>query len=731
MVKKLIGMPPDADPSSRHGTYTSPAGNKFPPPNPARTLVMELLPKKFRNLAFVRSWAASFGPRPPPPARVDLDVRSGKALIEFATAEVARTAWESERLSGEGKEHIRVWWYRVPGIGADAGVGELEEGEIEDGELSKQAGGKKKNKSTAQQPQWVAEQQPQQWPVIPPMAIRVDTQWASTSRSASSSTMTSSVGPSPVEVQQSPRPPLHIPTSLPPKPVFTAGQTAVKTPTPPLPPPVAVQNLSTVPKVSQHAAESSENVTFSPNDTSVASQSRSAFAASTLQPTAAVFVPRNQIVSSAPSSTVIPTTQSPHTITPPTDIRYTANLLQPSDFAGTATGSQSPDAQSIVRDDDEDDVMSISSSREGSPSPPTAPSVASAIQRQSLSSAASVGEPRVSHSPPSDSASTSELSNIASNGSAPSVISSEVSRIMVDSVPSIVRNPTTPPSEPRATRNAPNMPSFAKRKELEERLAKRREEMSARSSVSTTSSGTGTPVSEIEAMLQDPSLSSVPTPTPTNASSPVELSAAMKEDDLRRLVLNSRKARLASTASNTPGTESPPPYVASVTVREVKASQTEMNLNDLAVSFITESIQAVTLPSPVNIPYMMDKPSKLMSPIFSEKILLAEKQKILERNIADQKELVGQYVAARTKADRDRLKAAMAERTRYVVHLLAVGHPRRLKVPRRVMEQEMDALMARAAAGREAARRFKFKWPETDKNACILVISDDEDDDDE
>ena len=45
------------------------------------------------------------------------------------------------------------------------------------------------------------------------------------------------------------------------------------------------------------------------------------------------------------------------------------------------------------------------------------------------------------------------------------------------------------------------------------------------------------------------------------------------------------------------------------------------------------------------------------------------------------------------------------------------------------MEQELDALQARADAGKEAARALRFKWPETDRSACILVISDDEGDD--
>ena len=41
----------------------------------------------------------------------------------------------------------------------------------------------------------------------------------------------------------------------------------------------------------------------------------------------------------------------------------------------------------------------------------------------------------------------------------------------------------------------------------------------------------------------------------------------------------------------------------------------------------------------------------------------------------------------------------------------------------------MDAITARAQAGKEAARALRFKWPETDRNACILVLSDDEGED--
>lgn len=75
---------------------------------------------------------------------IAVDSASGKALIEFATAEQARKAWSSPRLGVwliglkapqlKGKvrdDQIKVFWYRVDGVGAGEGVGEIEEGEIE------------------------------------------------------------------------------------------------------------------------------------------------------------------------------------------------------------------------------------------------------------------------------------------------------------------------------------------------------------------------------------------------------------------------------------------------------------------------------------------------------------------------------------------------------------------------------------------------------------------------
>ncbi|KAF7316491.1 Fecal droplet protein [Mycena indigotica] len=141
-----IGMKPDLDKNSKHGTFIySPVtitsitqqhatSNQYIP-NPARTLVMEQLPKTHRSKDFVRTW--SKGACGAHPVYFAVDPQSGKALVEFATAELARKAWSSPKISPPGQpikgkpraDLIRAWWYRVEGVGA--GVGELEEGEIE------------------------------------------------------------------------------------------------------------------------------------------------------------------------------------------------------------------------------------------------------------------------------------------------------------------------------------------------------------------------------------------------------------------------------------------------------------------------------------------------------------------------------------------------------------------------------------------------------------------------
>ncbi|KAH7886915.1 hypothetical protein F5I97DRAFT_1927202 [Phlebopus sp. FC_14] len=122
-----IGRGPEADPQSTHGTYTKHLSSQ---PNPACTVVLDCIPQRYRTVPWVASWAINTGRVRP--VQVDLDTKKGKGLVEFPDATAARKAFNSKQLRGKGRQAIRAWWYRVVGVGSKSGVGEIEEGEIED-----------------------------------------------------------------------------------------------------------------------------------------------------------------------------------------------------------------------------------------------------------------------------------------------------------------------------------------------------------------------------------------------------------------------------------------------------------------------------------------------------------------------------------------------------------------------------------------------------------------------
>ncbi|KAI0718714.1 hypothetical protein C8T65DRAFT_737059 [Cerioporus squamosus] len=151
--KRFIGMPED---KGNNGYFDLTVPNLDPPASTAPippvadfTLVMAHLPKKFRKTDFVMSWAKRHGT----PVRVVLDVKNGKALVEWVGARAVESAFSSMRLRGDGKEHIRVYHYRgdkPPPAPPPSAQGakmekEIEEGEIEEGEVV-EVGGKSKKK---------------------------------------------------------------------------------------------------------------------------------------------------------------------------------------------------------------------------------------------------------------------------------------------------------------------------------------------------------------------------------------------------------------------------------------------------------------------------------------------------------------------------------------------------------------------------------------------------------
>ncbi|KAI0821902.1 hypothetical protein BC628DRAFT_786909 [Trametes gibbosa] len=136
----------------------------LPPPVAGRTVILAHLPKKFRQANFVTKWAQRFGAV----TRLELDSKPGKALVEYRQAAHAEAAFTSFKLHGEGREHIRVYWYK--GAGSSLSVPatrtsrtDIEEGEIEEGELleaanvyvttkSKKKKGKKKAQAVEKRP---------------------------------------------------------------------------------------------------------------------------------------------------------------------------------------------------------------------------------------------------------------------------------------------------------------------------------------------------------------------------------------------------------------------------------------------------------------------------------------------------------------------------------------------------------------------------------------------------
>ena len=151
----IIGMLPDLDPASKHGTFdgferfedygTTPFkhGAKYYP-DPARTLVLEMLPKVHRHADYVREWAlAACGSSP---MHLFIDVTRGRALLEFANATLAQRAWhspklglallqlKSHQLKGRPREdQIKAWWFKPQTPSSrERDQGELEEGEIAD-----------------------------------------------------------------------------------------------------------------------------------------------------------------------------------------------------------------------------------------------------------------------------------------------------------------------------------------------------------------------------------------------------------------------------------------------------------------------------------------------------------------------------------------------------------------------------------------------------------------------
>ena len=104
---KIIGSSTE---EKAKGTFNLEEFDHYPPPMVERTLIVNPVPRKFRTREYFNSWCKDIGL--PPPKTVLVGTKVTKALLEFASVEHARKAFNSPRLKNiDGRASIRVYKY--------------------------------------------------------------------------------------------------------------------------------------------------------------------------------------------------------------------------------------------------------------------------------------------------------------------------------------------------------------------------------------------------------------------------------------------------------------------------------------------------------------------------------------------------------------------------------------------------------------------------------------------
>ena len=653
-----IGMKPDQDPNSKHGIFqltsaTKEAGTdvkKKGPlymPNPARTLVMEQLPKSHRNPDFINSWSKRACSALP--VHMFIDGPGGKALIEFATAELARKAWASPKLAsthahqvkGKPREDlIKVWWYRVDGVGAGSGVGEIEEGEIEGDAIEKEVDQPFKKETKKEKKARLAKEREEKR-VKRELELKLIKQRHASLRVELPTGSTSS--------------------SFVPENSYQRGLT-----------PVSLSPLGPFPEYPSYRAPTPISPPWSPTQ----------------------YLP----IASDPGN------RSLMEWGRPSPSNNWAEDLDPSTWNLPGQAGDLDDYECNM----DVDVPQL---------PLPHPAVQTLPLHSSLpprpASTIVVPHPRVAVPPPALPPPTKVLPSSRPIYEvpppplvAPSPPPSSTNLTSGPSSSSSTPSPTTP-SEPRAMKNAPTEPSYTKRalmarqKELEEKIAKSKQELAETRAATGSTTKPATPVS---------SLQSADGPAPVKPSMDLGEKQAM-EDKLRKLVLQSQRAKgktdaavlsadnsnvsafttaatsdipltspsisassslsLSSSSSSVPSPVVPSDQLPLTTV---SLSAHNISLEDLAVSFITQTIETIkskSTPAPTQTPtaissHISNKPTAKSNNNINTKMELAAKQRRLEQHITESKKLMTKLAQAKTKEEKDTILKAMREMTRCV-----------------------------------------------------------------
>ncbi|KAJ6615143.1 hypothetical protein B0H10DRAFT_2042300 [Mycena sp. CBHHK59/15] len=680
-VSLIIGMNPDQDPHSKHGTFhhsthtitslpSNPPNGDAYIPNPARSIVMEQLGKTSRTQDFINSWSKSACGAYP--VYFAIDPPSAKALIEFATAELARKAWGSPKLSTGGvgpaikgkprNDLIRVWWYRVDGVGAGAGVGEIEEGEIEGDAAEREVS-------------------------VPPETVKKETKKERKARLArereakmvktqQDTPMTPAFAPDVAIVADDAMPAAsYAAPALPPREVAEGYSSLSPAWAPDSPLPAYGDHNPTWPTDSF-----SQDVPPATDSHSQSARSRQA---------RALLPPQSQLETQWQPR--YPPTRKPEWGTVVSASATPLAAAPPSPFLR--------DTQTIFADDVQMDVdadMEMETPVSGNfphPLPSRPPSHIAPASSHVYSDPA----------PPQRPPSSWPVSALPTPTPTPPPPLPSASSASSRSSPAL----STPPLEPRAMKNAPKGPSFAKRslvarhKDLEERIARGKLEIGLK--------GLSTDKPPLTTPSAPPALASVDVMEDVT-------SAATMEDNLRLLVLKSQKSKTRSTL---PMTHAPSP--------PITISTASSSTDSAASSSAAASPSSATFPAAIPTPSghaAPPPPPRLASTNASLKQELAAKQKRLEQNIAESKTLMAQLAAARTKQEKDRILTVMRERSRMMEEETQQGQST-------LPQPAGGAASAQPKQSLETPVVAKLRWPESRNDVCVLIISDDEDDGDE
>ncbi|KAF8888572.1 hypothetical protein BD779DRAFT_1523749 [Infundibulicybe gibba] len=703
--RESIGMRPEQDPFGKHGFFdTSPSSlnrcftsTPYRPknysPNPARTLVMDqsAFPKPLRTLDYVKTWCTiACGAQP---VYIAVDTAAGKALIEFATVDLARKAWSSPKLdpssAGIREDLIKVWWYRAHHIETEVAAREIEEGEIEDDGAKKPPSAPPRKETKKERKARLARER---------LAIRSNVEGKPNTRSA-----------------VPPKPPKQL---GPPMPVPTIGIQ-------PMPPTVYPYSLPrpTLPPLEQNLASTSY---------------RSSYGSSLRPADSATQEDRESIASSRGSP---PRPHSPPG--PPPNSKTQEVFVDP---------IQDSEDMDIEVDNVEPRPPEDSSRDPGPPIggypfdphliSPNLPLNAPIPRFGQFPTSAPSQPPPQPVPPPAPNSTLPTPAPTPPQGATSHTTPAQPSPLL-DVIPPVVETvispvPSPAPSEPRAMKNVPKGPSFAKRsllarqKELEEIILKTKIQLGPNphqaipSRVSSPSPSDSIPGGSIDTL---------PT-SEINGAADMSDKQAM-EGRLRKLVLESQRTKHKAPVSDEtvssvvcpPDVASPPNTISSdgklspppttPIVLPPPTDPPKISLDDLAVSFITETIQTITSKSP---PAALLQEIQVTKPRTSNatiKVELAAKQRQLEQQIADSKILMAKLAMARTKQEKNSILAAMREKTR-----VAEDHQNpSSSADTHRSNQQNEYFVGPVDSGLSGQRR----WPDCDHSSGVFImISDDE-----